>query len=205
MDTAGTARCWARLRAVPCRARYPTPPGRRRAHDSKVMAPGKSYAKTMVGTPYCLSPEVVEVRFMTGGGGAAPWPASTRLPTVQDKPYNSKTDCWSLGILLYELCALQRPFRGGSVSGVWGLCRMAQEPPKPSRNHMHSTQLLCCPAAPICTAIAVKILRGAYAPLPEQYSAEVHNLVAALLSRKPEQRPSVDEASCAAMSCSMHG
>lgn len=41
----------------------------------------------------------------------------------------------------------------------------------------------------------LQILRGTYAPLPEQYSPELHALVAALLRRKPEQRPSIDEAS----------
>lgn len=39
-------------------------------------------AKTMVGTPYYLSPEIVE-----------------------SKPYNFKSDIWSLGVVLYELCA----------------------------------------------------------------------------------------------------
>jgi hypothetical protein len=40
----------------------------------------------------------------------------------------------------------------------------------------------------------VKILRGTYEPLPEQYSPELRQLVAALLRRKPDQRPSIDEA-----------
>jgi hypothetical protein len=33
---------------------------------SKIMAPGKSYARTMVGTPYYFSPELVEVRTQHG-------------------------------------------------------------------------------------------------------------------------------------------
>ena len=64
--------------------------------------------------------------------------------------------------------------------------------------------LRCCHAAFCCcdrcltpgvVAIAVKILRGSYAPLSsEYYSAELHHLVAALLRRKPDHRPSMDEA-----------
>ena len=46
----------------------------------------------MVGTPYYLSPEI-----------------------VQSKPYNAKTDIWSLGVMLYELCALRPPFDGPSI------------------------------------------------------------------------------------------
>ena len=36
----------------------------------------------------------------------------------QDKPYNKKSDVWAAGCVLYELATLQRPFRGGSVSGA---------------------------------------------------------------------------------------
>ena len=44
-------------------------------------------ANTMVGTPYYLSPELCE-----------------------DNPYNQKTDIWSLGCVLYELCTFKHPF-----------------------------------------------------------------------------------------------
>lgn len=49
-------------------------------------------AKTFVGTPYYLSPEI-----------------------VQEKPYSFKSDIWSLGILLYEMTMLKMPFEGTSL------------------------------------------------------------------------------------------
>ena len=44
-------------------------------------------AHTIVGTPYYLSPELCE-----------------------EKPYNHKSDIWSLGCVLYELCTFKHPF-----------------------------------------------------------------------------------------------
>lgn len=46
-----------------------------------------NFATSKVGTPYYLSPEVCE-----------------------DRPYNYKSDIWSLGCILYELCTLKHPF-----------------------------------------------------------------------------------------------
>ncbi|XP_042620406.1 serine/threonine-protein kinase Nek5 [Cyprinus carpio] len=49
-------------------------------------------ARTCVGTPYYLSPEICE-----------------------NRPYNNKTDIWSLGCVLYELCTLRHPFEGSNL------------------------------------------------------------------------------------------
>ncbi|XP_077435433.1 serine/threonine-protein kinase Nek5 isoform X2 [Vanacampus margaritifer] len=58
-------------------------------------------ARTCVGTPLYLSPEICESR-----------------------PYNNKTDIWSLGCVLYELCTLRHPFEGKSLSQlVSKICR----------------------------------------------------------------------------------
>ncbi|XP_066937156.1 serine/threonine-protein kinase Nek3-like [Macrobrachium rosenbergii] len=46
-----------------------------------------SFATTFVGTPYYMSPEV-----------------------ISGQEYNEKSDMWSLGCLIYELCALHTPF-----------------------------------------------------------------------------------------------
>ena len=49
-------------------------------------------AKTMIGTPYYLSPEI-----------------------VNNKQYTIKSDIWSLGVLLYEMMALKMPFDANSL------------------------------------------------------------------------------------------
>ncbi|OMJ77604.1 hypothetical protein SteCoe_22773 [Stentor coeruleus] len=58
---------------------------------AKVLSSTSDVAKTLVGTPYYLSPEVCE-----------------------NRPYCRKSDIWSLGVLFYELTALRHPFAGTS-------------------------------------------------------------------------------------------
>ena len=60
---------------------------------SKIAKIGMAYTQT--GTPYYASPEI--------------W---------LDKPYNFKSDIWSLGCILYELCQLKPPFRGTSLKNL---------------------------------------------------------------------------------------
>jgi len=60
---------------------------------SKVAKKGLLYTQT--GTPYYASPEV--------------W---------KDKPYDFKSDIWSLGCVLYEMITLSPPFTAQSMSGL---------------------------------------------------------------------------------------
>ena len=57
---------------------------------SKIVKMG--LATTQTGTPYYASPEV--------------W---------ADKPYDYKSDIWSVGCVIYEVCTLKPPFRGTSL------------------------------------------------------------------------------------------
>jgi NIMA (never in mitosis gene a)-related kinase len=59
---------------------------------ARVLAKTQEKARTVVGTPYYLSPEIIE-----------------------NKPYSFKSDIWSMGVLLYELCALSPPFNANSL------------------------------------------------------------------------------------------
>lgn len=55
---------------------------------AKMLTSQNDFAKTYVGTPYYMSPEV-----------------------LMDNPYSPVCDIWSLGCVLYELCSLQPPFQ----------------------------------------------------------------------------------------------
>lgn len=59
---------------------------------ARILSNSMELARTCVGTPYYLSPEI-----------------------CQNKPYNNKTDIWSLGCVLYELCTLRHPFEGNNL------------------------------------------------------------------------------------------
>lgn len=61
---------------------------------SKVAKKGLLYTQT--GTPYYASPEV--------------W---------RDQPYDSKSDIWSLGCVLYESITLKPPFRAEDMQGLY--------------------------------------------------------------------------------------
>ncbi len=61
---------------------------------SKVAKKGMLHTQT--GTPYYASPEV--------------W---------KDKPYDNKSDIWSLGCVLYEMAATLPPFRAAHMTGLY--------------------------------------------------------------------------------------
>jgi len=77
---------------------------------SKVLDHTVACAKTLVGTPYYLSPEV-----------------------IQDKPYFWPSDIWSVGCILYEMCALKVPFDGANLSQLAQKICFGSLPEIPSR------------------------------------------------------------------------
>ncbi|KAL8617037.1 hypothetical protein ACOMHN_014208 [Nucella lapillus] len=101
---------------------------------AKVLNNTAELARTCIGTPYYLSPEVVE-----------------------NKPYNNKSDIWSLGCVLYELTTLKYAFEAGNMKNL-----------------------------------VLKIIRGSYMPVPNQYSYDLKGLVAQLFKRSPRDRPSIN-------------
>jgi len=83
---------------------------------ARVLDATKDYAKTMVGTPYYLSPEIIE-----------------------DRPYNFKSDIWSLGVVLYEMTTLKHPFDADSLVVLASKILKDQYPPPDS---MYSEDLV---------------------------------------------------------------
>ena len=62
---------------------------------AKVLSKTMEQARTLVGTPYYLSPEVVE-----------------------GQPYSFASDIWAIGAVLYEMCALRPPFMAESIHAL---------------------------------------------------------------------------------------
>eukprot|EP00929_Paragymnodinium_shiwhaense_P064407 TRINITY_DN3224_c0_g1_i1.p1 TRINITY_DN3224_c0_g1~~TRINITY_DN3224_c0_g1_i1.p1 ORF type:complete len:406 (-),score=80.32 TRINITY_DN3224_c0_g1_i1:87-1304(-) len=62
---------------------------------AKVLACTAACAKTQIGTPYYLSPEV-----------------------CKEKPYAWASDIWAMGIILYELCERRVPFDAANIPGL---------------------------------------------------------------------------------------
>lgn len=59
--------------------------------SARLLSDPMAFACTYVGTPYYVPPEIWE-----------------------NLPYNNKSDIWSLGCILYELCTLKHPFQANS-------------------------------------------------------------------------------------------
>eukprot|EP00929_Paragymnodinium_shiwhaense_P118585 TRINITY_DN904_c0_g2_i1.p1 TRINITY_DN904_c0_g2~~TRINITY_DN904_c0_g2_i1.p1 ORF type:complete len:618 (+),score=75.41 TRINITY_DN904_c0_g2_i1:94-1947(+) len=77
---------------------------------AKVLACTIAVARTQIGTPYYLSPEL-----------------------CQEKPYTWPSDIWAMGCILYELCALKVPFDAPNIPGLVQKITRAPVPKVPNQ------------------------------------------------------------------------
>ncbi|KAI9343471.1 kinase-like domain-containing protein [Zopfochytrium polystomum] len=77
--------------------------------------PDVEMAKTYVGTPFYMSPEL-----------------------VNETQYNSKSDIWALGCVIYELCSLEPPFQSKTQAGLEQKIKQGKFEPLPG---MYSADL----------------------------------------------------------------
>ena len=75
-----------------------------------------NFAKTFIGTPYYLSPEI-----------------------CMEKPYNDKSDIWAIGCILYELCTFNYPFNAKSQGAL--LLKILNNEPEKIDNNYYSKDL----------------------------------------------------------------
>ncbi|XP_036760759.2 serine/threonine-protein kinase Nek3-like isoform X1 [Manis pentadactyla] len=74
--------------------------------SARLLSHPMAFACTYVGTPYYVPPEIWE-----------------------NMPYNNKSDIWSLGCVLYELCTLRHPFQANSwKSLILKICQGSVSP-----------------------------------------------------------------------------
>jgi NIMA (never in mitosis gene a)-related kinase len=102
---------------------------------SKVAKKGMLHTQT--GTPYYASPEV--------------W---------KDKPYDNKSDIWSLGCVLYEMATFNPPFRAPNMNGLYHKVLRGLYDPIPA---MYSADLVmmikqCLQVSPVVRPSCDKIL-----------------------------------------------
>nr|CCC91469.1 putative protein kinase [Trypanosoma congolense IL3000] len=72
-------------------------------------------AKTFVGTPYYLSPEL-----------------------IMERPYDHRSDVWALGVIIYELMTLKHPFNATNMKGLMQRILKLQYEPIPP---LYTTEL----------------------------------------------------------------
>ena len=77
---------------------------------SKLLPSTFACAITRIGTPYYLSPEI-----------------------CMNRPYNTASDMWSLGVCLYEMCMLSHPFDASSMEGL--LKKIVRVPHRPVHSY----------------------------------------------------------------------
>eukprot|EP00927_Polykrikos_kofoidii_P017270 TRINITY_DN17840_c6_g1_i1.p1 TRINITY_DN17840_c6_g1~~TRINITY_DN17840_c6_g1_i1.p1 ORF type:complete len:659 (+),score=113.34 TRINITY_DN17840_c6_g1_i1:274-1977(+) len=87
---------------------------------AKVLSCTAACARTQIGTPYYLSPEV-----------------------CLEKPYTWPSDIWAMGCIFYELCERKVPFDASNISGL--VHKITKGPtPQISSGYSDFSRQLCC-------------------------------------------------------------
>lgn len=84
---------------------------------AKLMDTSTALASTIVGTPYYLSPEL-----------------------CKDLPYRDKSDCWALGVIMYECVTLRRPFEARNQCAL--IMKIIEAPVAPPSADLASAELV---------------------------------------------------------------
>lgn len=107
-------------RDIKCANIFLTKSGNAKLGDLNVSKIAKmGILQTQTGTPYYASPEV--------------W---------QDKPYDKRSDIWSLGCVLYELTALNPPFTAKDMQGLYKAVLKGSYPKIPSHFSADLSELI---------------------------------------------------------------
>lgn len=93
---------------------------------------------TQTGTPYYACPEV--------------W---------KDKPYDGRSDIWSMGCIIYELCALRPPFMGKDMRALYNKVIKGNYPPIPCHysDDLQNVIKMCLEVIPSKRPTAAQLLR----------------------------------------------
>ena len=86
---------------------------------SKVLEGTMDFAKTCIGTPYYMSPEI-----------------------FKNKPYSYKSDVWALGCVLYEMSTLNHAFDSNSINGLAQKIIKGKYPPISAKYSRHLRELI---------------------------------------------------------------
>jgi len=69
-------------------------------------------------------------------------PSYTAPEMIERKPYSYPTDCWSFGVVLYQLLTLERPFNGSSTADLVKAV-LTKEPHSLPAHYSEEIKLIC--------------------------------------------------------------
>jgi len=104
----------------------------------------ETLAQTVCGTPYYLSPEL-----------------------VSGKPYGAPSDCWALGVILFEMLTLSRPFTASSLGGLVIAITQVQFQKQLLRSCGHPAEMQAIVVELLCADPAQRLTTTALLARPE--------------------------------------